>query len=76
METDERMSLMNQRSFLSEGTFENLKENWRYSRFCRRGKSNVKKIHLMAIRANLGKYQREKVEKMNQAEEMIAKYLH
>lgn len=77
METDEGKRLMDQRSILSEGAFGNLKENWGYTKLRRRGESGVKtEMHLMAIGANLRKYHRRKVEKMKQADEMIAKYLH
>lgn len=77
METAEGKRLMDQRSILSEGAFGNLKENWGYTKLRRRGESGVKtEMHLMAIGANLRKYHRRKVEKMKQADEMIAKYLH
>ncbi len=56
MSTNEGHEIMMSRSIQAEGTFGDIKENYRYNRFKRRGLGNVKfEIYLVAIGHNIRK---------------------
>ena len=57
MSTDEGKKLMILRDIQSEGTFGNIKANWKYDRLQRRGESGVNlEILLVCIGVNFRRY--------------------
>ncbi len=56
MSTDEGHQIMVSRSIQAEGTFGEVKENYKYNRFRRRGLKNVKfEVNLVALGHNVRK---------------------
>lgn len=73
MSTDEGKKLMEHRDIQSEGTFGNIKANWKYDRLQRKGKTGVNlEIELVCIGVNFRRYQKRVIEGNKKSSEMQA----
>lgn len=71
MSTKEGKALMELRDIQSEGTFGNIKANWKYDRLQRRGESGVNlEIVLVSIGVNLRRFQHRMFEKDENKQEL------
>ena len=73
MSSEEGKKLMDLRDIQSEGTFGNLKANWKYDRLQRRGESGVNlEINLVSIGTNMRRYQRQVIEKNGESKKQCS----